>query len=148
MLSSGHVLSSLTLPSLISSFDFILIINDFVLFILFIMLPRFLTQITDTFSGSWSFGASTCLNYCFPDTLLKAFTKTFCAGMLLFFCCFSNIGIMFFKQLCHITLKLRPIITLKYLVVFKCTTFITYCLQRRYILSWCLGLKGSFYLAS
>ena len=88
-----------------------LIINYFVVFVLFIMLPRFLTQIADTFSRSWSFCASACLNNCFAKTLLKASTKTTCTSMFVFCCYSSNISIMFFKQLSRITLKLRLIIT-------------------------------------
>ena len=41
-----------TISSLLASFCFIPIINDFMLFILFTMLFRFLTHIADTFSGS------------------------------------------------------------------------------------------------
>ena len=45
-------LSSLKIPSLIASFGVMPIIDDYVLFVLFTMLLRLLTQITDNFSGS------------------------------------------------------------------------------------------------
>ena len=50
--SSGYVLSSGTVSSLIESLGFISIIDDFVLFILFTILLKFLTQIVETFSES------------------------------------------------------------------------------------------------
>ena len=48
---------------------------------------------------------------------VKYFHKN-CVSVLIFCCCSLNVNIVFFKQLYHITFKLRPIITLKYLWLF------------------------------
>ena len=45
------------------------------------------------------------LNNCFANPLLKVLTKA--VFVLIFWCCSSKI--VFFKQLCHINTKLRPI---------------------------------------
>ena len=50
--SSGYVLPCLALSILITSCGSMLVINDFVLLILFAILPKFLIQTADTFSGS------------------------------------------------------------------------------------------------
>ena len=53
-------------------------------------------------------------------------------SMLVCRCCPSNINIIFFKQLCHIIFKLRPIITLKYLLDW---------FQHKYNVAWFLSPK-------
>ena len=57
----------------------------------------------------------------FCQLFVKSFYKG-CVSMLVFCCRSWNISIVFFKQLCHLTFKLTPIITLKYLGIFKITT--------------------------
>ena len=98
-------------------------------------LLRFLTQIFDNFSGS---SPSTGLNNCFANSLLNVFTKP--VWMFLhFFCCSSNANLVLFKQCYHITFKLRLIVTLKYLCVFKHTTLLIYCFQNKWNLACFFG---------
>ena len=52
--------------------------------------------------------------------------------MLVFRCCPSNINIVFFKELFHFFLKLKPIILLKYLGIFKHATLFIDFFQRKY----------------
>lgn len=53
----------------------LMITDDFWLLFLLTILLRFLTKMVDTFSGSWSSGASMGLNKCFSSSLLRASTK-------------------------------------------------------------------------
>ena len=73
-------LSSSTISSLTPLFGFISI-RGFVLFIFYAMLFRFLTQISDTFSGSWSSWTSMGLNIFFANYLPKASTKDICVHL-------------------------------------------------------------------
>ena len=127
---SGYVLSSGTACSLIVSFGFIPIINDIVEFILFTTLSKFLTQIVDTFSGSWSSWVSINLNNSFANSLLKASTKAvwvclyFVVALQISTLCFSrNFATSFFQ--------LRPVITLKYLPIFKHATLFIDCFRHK-----------------
>ena len=63
--------------------------------------------------------------------LKQHFCQLFIMGVLVFCCSYSNIDFVFFKQLCHLTFKLRPIITLKYLWVLKHATFVIDCFQHK-----------------
>ena len=103
---------------------FISVINYFELLILFTMLFRFLTQIADTYLGFKSLLGSMGL------VKVKVFRKS-CISVLLFFSCYSNVSIVFFKELCRITSKLKSIITLKYLLTFKRSNLLIYCFQRK-----------------
>lgn len=65
--------------------------------------------------------------------LFQLFVKNFCKSFLnalIFFCCSSNVNIVFFKQFCQITSTFRPIIALKHLWVFKHTNFFINCFQQ------------------
>ena len=65
-----------------------------------------------------------------------------------FCCCSLNVNIVCFEKLCHINFKLKSVITLKYLWVFKRTTFVIYCFQHKYNLNELLVLRAqaTFYL--
>ena len=88
------------------------------LLILFTVLFRFLTQIADSFAE--------------PCNSWETWNPQ----------CSSNVRTVFFKQLCHITFKIRPIIVLEYLWVFKHTTLLMYCFQHKWNLTCFLGPKS------
>ena len=66
----------------------------------------------------------------FCQLIVKGFHKG-CVGMLVFCCRSLNIKIVFFKELCHFIFKLRRIITLKYLGIFKHATLFIDCFQHK-----------------
>ena len=85
----------------------------------------------------------------FKQQFFQLFVKGFhkgCMSILVFRCRFLDINIMFFKQLCHFIFKFRPIITLKYLGIFKHATFVIDCFQHKFNFAWFFGPKGSLYL--
>ena len=75
MVSSGNVLSSGAVSSLIAAFGFLTIIDDIVLLSVLTAGPKFLTQIVDTFLVLWSSLGSIYLNNGFSNSLLKASTN-------------------------------------------------------------------------
>ena len=95
-ISSGYFLSSGTVSSLIAFLGFIPVIDDTVLFILFTILYKYLTETLDTFSGHWSFWASIDLNNSFDNSLLKASTKT--VWMCLYFVVALQISTLCFSS--------------------------------------------------
>ena len=56
----------------------------------------------------------------FCQLFVKGFYKS-PMGVLIFCCCSSNLGVVFFKQLCHFVFRFLPIIALKRLWVRKHT---------------------------
>ena len=85
------------------------------------MLFQFLTQIVEILFRVLKFFCIHGIKQLFCQHFVKSFYK--CCVSVLIICSYSsNINIVFFKQLCHITFKLRPIITLKHLWIFKNTT--------------------------
>ena len=123
-----------------SSFTPDKICNDIVLFILFPVSYKCLTQTVDSFSGSWSSWASIGLNNSFANSLIKAPTKAVWVCLLFFVALRIS---MFFEQLCHLTFKFRAIITLKYLWVFKHTILLIDWFQHKCNLAWFFG-PGKF----
>ena len=71
--SSGYIWSSLTVSSLIASFDYMSIISDFVLFVLYTILLKFLTHIFDIFFRVLKLLR---IRKYFSNSLLRASTKT------------------------------------------------------------------------
>ena len=108
--SSGYIWSSLAVSSLIASFDYMSIINDFVLFVLYTILVKFLTQIFDIFFRDLKLLSIHRRRYMFSQLFVKGFHKD-CVSLFVSCSCSLNINIVFFKQLCQFTFKNRPIIT-------------------------------------
>ena len=81
------------------------------------------------------------LKQLFLQHFVKSFIKR-CMIMLVFCFCSSNVNIGFFKQLCRITFKLRLIISLKDLWVFKHTALLIYSFQLKYDLNCFVGRKS------
>ena len=77
----------------------------------------------------------------FYELLVKDFHKGW-MRMLLFPCPSSNISIVFFKQLCHFIIKLRPIVTLKCLRIFKHATLFIDGFQHKCNFAWFFRSKG------
>ena len=77
----------------------------------------------------------------FCQLIVKGFYKGG-MGALIFHCCFSNLNIVFLKQLCHFTLKLRTIYILNYPWVLKHTTLLIDCHQMKCNFGRFFGLMG------
>ena len=135
-----------TVSSLIASFGFILIIDDFVLFISYNFIQIFDPNCGNVFRVLELLGMHR-LKHQFCQLFVKGFHKG-CVSVLVF-CCYSrNINVVFFKQLCHSTFKFRPIITLKHPWVIKHTTLFIDCFQYKCNLICFLGPKSPSNLVS
>ena len=110
MFSSGYVsdLTSSTISCLVASFGF-MSVSDFVLFILFKLLSRFLTQIVYC-SGSWSSWLFMGFNNCFANYLLKASSTA-----MLLCLCFVVLRMLTFLKMLWNSFPLSHWITFGYL---------------------------------
>ena len=79
---------------------------------------------------------------CSANSFLKVSIKTVWV-CLYFLVVFRILALSFLRKLCHMTRKLRPIITLKYPEIIKHSTFLIYFFQRKCNLNGFLGLTGS-----